>query len=50
MRTLWFLVKFTVVATVSAIAILEVLTRKNTSYTSTQHNYANPPTEGVENQ
>lgn len=50
MRTLWFWIKFTVVATVSAVAILEVLTRKDTSYTSTQHTYTEPATKGGENQ
>lgn len=50
MRTLWFWIKFTVVATVSAVAILEVLTHKGTSYTSTQHTYTDPTTKGGENQ
>ena len=50
MRTLWFWVKFTVVATVSAIAILEVLTRKDESYTSTRHNYTNLQTKEGEGQ
>ena len=49
MRALWFWIKFTLVATVSAVAILEVLTHKSTSYT-TQHTYTDPTTKGGENQ
>lgn len=50
MKTLWFWIKFTVVATVSAIAILEVLTRRNVPYTSTHSPHTNPATKGGENQ
>ena len=50
MKTLWFWIKFTVVATVSAIAILEVVTRRNVPYTSAQSPHTNPTTKGGENQ